>query len=139
MTALLGENSDIFFPKLSDELHLISFSDIAVKYLEARAYEPYICQSEEAINQTPNTEQQTNSLYLVKDLVMELIQIEIKNKKAMAILKGMEKALMIRLIKKNKTTTNDMTSFKGVFSQKKALELANQIDKSRAEWNERTI
>ena len=33
MSCLLGENRDIFFPKLSDKLHLITFADIAVKYL----------------------------------------------------------------------------------------------------------
>ncbi len=70
---------------------------------------------------------------------MDIIQIEIKNKNAIAILKGMEKALMIRLLKKNKSTAPDMTVFKGVFSQKKALELADQIETSRNEWNERTI
>ncbi len=47
MSALFGENRDIFFPKLSEALHLISFADIAVKYLEARGYEPYVCESEE--------------------------------------------------------------------------------------------
>ncbi len=47
MSAIFGENRDIFFPKLSEALHLISFADIAVKYLEAKGYEPYICESEE--------------------------------------------------------------------------------------------
>ena len=47
MSALLGENRDIFFPKLSDKLHLISFADIAEKYLRARGYEPYLCESED--------------------------------------------------------------------------------------------
>ena len=43
MSCLLGENRDIFFPKLSENLHLISFSDIAIKYLKSRGYEPYFC------------------------------------------------------------------------------------------------
>jgi FlaA1/EpsC-like NDP-sugar epimerase len=47
MSCIFGENRDIFFPKLSEALHLISFSEIAVKYLEARGYEPYLCESEE--------------------------------------------------------------------------------------------
>ena len=47
MSCIFGENRDIFFPKLSEALHLISFADIAVKYLEARGYEPYLCESEE--------------------------------------------------------------------------------------------
>ena len=47
MSCLLGENRDIFFPKLSDKLHLITFADIAVKYLEYLGYEPYICETEQ--------------------------------------------------------------------------------------------
>jgi len=47
MSCLLGENRDIFFPKLSEDLHLITFSDIAIKYLKARGYEPYLCASED--------------------------------------------------------------------------------------------
>lgn len=47
MSCLLGENRDIFFPKLSEKLHLISFAEIAVKYLEQIGYEPFICKSEE--------------------------------------------------------------------------------------------
>ena len=46
LSALLGKNREIFFPKLSDKLHLITFSDIAVRYLRARGYEPYDCVSE---------------------------------------------------------------------------------------------
>jgi len=47
MSCIFGENRDIFFPKLSEELHLISFAEIAVKYLENLGYEPYICKDEE--------------------------------------------------------------------------------------------
>jgi UDP-N-acetylglucosamine 4,6-dehydratase len=47
MSCLLGENRDIFFPKLSEALHLTRFSDIAVRYLEARGFEPYECESED--------------------------------------------------------------------------------------------
>lgn len=47
MSCIFGENRDIFFPKLSEALHLITFADIAVKYLEQRGYEPYLCESEE--------------------------------------------------------------------------------------------
>ncbi len=48
MSCLLGENRDIFFPKLSEKLHLITFSEIAVKYLAALGYEAYECATEEA-------------------------------------------------------------------------------------------
>lgn len=47
MSALLGENRDIFFPKLNEKLHLSTFSEIAVKYLEFLGYEPYLCSSED--------------------------------------------------------------------------------------------
>ena len=36
MCCIFGENRDIFFPKLSEDLHLISFADIAVKYLKEK-------------------------------------------------------------------------------------------------------
>jgi FlaA1/EpsC-like NDP-sugar epimerase len=47
LSGLLGNNRDIFFPKLSEKLHLITFSEIAVRYLLDRGYEPYECQSED--------------------------------------------------------------------------------------------
>jgi len=47
MSCLLGENRDIFFPKLSEKLHLITFADIAVKYLLMLGHEPYLCSSED--------------------------------------------------------------------------------------------
>ena len=47
MSCLLGENRDIFFPKLSDKLHLITFSEIAVSYLRNLGYEPFECSSED--------------------------------------------------------------------------------------------
>jgi len=47
MSCLLGENRDIFFPKLSEHLHLTTFSDIAVRYLNGLGYEPHECASED--------------------------------------------------------------------------------------------
>ena len=47
MSCIFGKNRDIFFPKLSEALHLISFSEIAVKYLQDKGYEPYLCKSED--------------------------------------------------------------------------------------------
>jgi len=51
MSCIFGENRDIFFPKLSEELHLISFADIAIKYLNNLGYEPYLCKSENEARQ----------------------------------------------------------------------------------------
>jgi len=47
MSCIFGENRDIFFPKLNESLHLISFADIAVKYLKEKGYEAYLCESED--------------------------------------------------------------------------------------------
>ena len=47
MSGLLGDNRDIFFPKLSEHLDLVKFSDIAVRYLQGLGYEAYECDSEE--------------------------------------------------------------------------------------------
>lgn len=47
MSCIFGENRDIFFPKLSESLHLISFADIAVKYLAELGFEPFLCKDEE--------------------------------------------------------------------------------------------
>ena len=46
-SCLLGENRDIFFPKLSEALHLTRFSEIAVRYLESHDYTPVECESED--------------------------------------------------------------------------------------------
>ena len=47
LSGLLGQNRDIFFPKLSKKLHLITFSEIAIRYLKERGYEPFECATED--------------------------------------------------------------------------------------------
>ena len=47
MSCIFGENRDIFFPKLSEDLHLITFADIAVRYLREKGLEPFLCQTED--------------------------------------------------------------------------------------------
>jgi FlaA1/EpsC-like NDP-sugar epimerase len=47
MSTIFGENRDIFFPKLSQDLHLITFADIAERYLKDRGYQVHECESEE--------------------------------------------------------------------------------------------
>jgi FlaA1/EpsC-like NDP-sugar epimerase len=47
MSCLLGENRDIFFPKLDYNLNLITFSEIACRYLQSKGYEPVECTSED--------------------------------------------------------------------------------------------
>jgi len=55
MSCIFGENRDIFFPKLNEKLHLISFAQIAIKYLENIGYEPYICKDEEEARKLAKT------------------------------------------------------------------------------------
>lgn len=55
MSTIFGENRDIFFPRLSETLHLITFSDIAVRYLKHIGYEPYLCESEEEARELVHT------------------------------------------------------------------------------------
>lgn len=64
MSCIFGENRDIFFPKLSEELHLITFAEIAEKYLKQKGLEPYICETEEEARSffTNSQQQIPNSL-----------------------------------------------------------------------------
>jgi FlaA1/EpsC-like NDP-sugar epimerase len=55
MSCIFGENRDIFFPKLSEKLHLISFADIAVKYLAQKGYEPVLCNNEDEARELAKT------------------------------------------------------------------------------------
>ncbi len=55
MSCIFGKNRDIFFPKLSENLHLISFADIAVKYLEEKGYEAYLCKDEDEARELAKT------------------------------------------------------------------------------------
>ena len=47
MSAIFGENLDIFFPHQEGELELTKFSDIAVRFLESHGYEPVECETED--------------------------------------------------------------------------------------------
>src|SRR5690606_6313778 len=47
MSCVFGENRDVFFPKLSEQLHLITFAEIAERYLKEIGYEPYHCETED--------------------------------------------------------------------------------------------
>ncbi|TCD02709.1 UDP-N-acetylglucosamine 4,6-dehydratase [Pedobacter psychroterrae] len=55
MSCIFGENRDVFFPKLSESLHLITFADIAVKYLKNLGYEPHLCESEDEARELVKT------------------------------------------------------------------------------------
>jgi len=55
MSCIFGNNRDIFFPKLSDALHLISFVDIAKFFLKENGYKPFLCKSEDEARKLSNT------------------------------------------------------------------------------------
>ena len=61
MSCIFGENRDIFFPKLNENLHLITFSKIAQNYVYAKGLEPFLCDTEdearEKINELDLTKQ----------------------------------------------------------------------------------
>lgn len=47
LSTFLGENRDVFFPRLSEKLHLMKFSDMARRYLESLGYDAVACDSED--------------------------------------------------------------------------------------------
>ena len=55
MSCIFGDNRDIFFPKLSESLHLISFADIAIEYLKQKGFESVLCDSEEEARELTKT------------------------------------------------------------------------------------
>lgn len=55
MSCIFGENRDVFFPKLSEELHLISFADVAIKYLHQLGFEPHLCENEDQARELMET------------------------------------------------------------------------------------
>jgi FlaA1/EpsC-like NDP-sugar epimerase len=46
-SVIMGNNGDVLFPKLSEKLNLITFSSMALRYLESLGYEPVECDSEQ--------------------------------------------------------------------------------------------
>ncbi len=47
MSAVFGDNRDIFFPKPSENLKLTTFSEIAVRYLKEKGLTPIVCETED--------------------------------------------------------------------------------------------
>ena len=67
------------------------------------------------------------------------ISIQLKNKNALAILKSLEKARIIAFVNDKGNNKNSPSRFKGAITRDRALELTNEIKKSRDEWEERII
>jgi FlaA1/EpsC-like NDP-sugar epimerase len=51
LSCLLGDNRDIYFPQLNSELNLITFSEIATRFLAQAGYEAVLCASEDEARQ----------------------------------------------------------------------------------------
>ena len=47
MSSIFGENGDIYFPILDENIDMIRFSEIATKFLILKGYEPIECTSED--------------------------------------------------------------------------------------------
>lgn len=74
MSCIFGNNRDIFFPKLNENLHLVSFADIAIKYLNTLGYEPFICKTEDearALIKTLPAKKQWPCLFTLSDTTGE--------------------------------------------------------------------
>jgi len=50
LACVLGHTRDIFFPKLTAE-HMLTFSEIALRFLEEQGFRPVVCSSEEEARQ----------------------------------------------------------------------------------------
>ena len=55
MSAILGDNRDIFFPKLDAQKHLVKFSDLAIDFVKSRGYEPFLSESENQARELAKT------------------------------------------------------------------------------------
>ena len=51
VSSLFGKNMEIFFPKLDESQDMLTFSEIAERFLKNFGYEPFICSSEEEARQ----------------------------------------------------------------------------------------
>ncbi|MBN1182936.1 MAG: UDP-N-acetylglucosamine 4,6-dehydratase [Bacteroidales bacterium] len=75
MSCIFGENRDIFFPKLSEDLHLITFSEIAKRYLKSLGYEPHLCKTEDEARtfnfQLPTSNLKYPCLFTISDTTGE--------------------------------------------------------------------
>ncbi|WP_421945851.1 UDP-N-acetylglucosamine 4,6-dehydratase [Pedobacter sp.] len=121
MSCIFGENRDIFFPKLSEDLHLITFADIAVKYLKELGYEPYLCETEDEARELIKTlpqEKKWPCLFTTSDTTGEKDFEEFFTSKEVL---DMEKFENLGIIKNDLHFENDkLNHFDNTVSQYKA-------------------
>jgi hypothetical protein len=101
--------------------------------------------SEEANSKTGEPGQENHlSMEVVQEPTVDLmkneadesriIQVELKTRQAMDILKSLEQAKMIRIHLTSADTGESPVQYKGLFTSERAFELANEIENSRNEW-----
>ncbi|MBN1768194.1 MAG: hypothetical protein JXR50_11955 [Prolixibacteraceae bacterium] len=73
---------------------------------------------------------------------MKTITVELKNNNALRLLKDLELANIIRVLDKEKETTDNAKlskTIRGSISKERAIELNKQLTQTRNEWEERNI
>jgi len=68
---------------------------------------------------------------------MDTLRIDILNKDAIAILKGMEKAGLISLSEKKTKKKQLSKQLRGTISPSRAKKMIETIEKERSEWDQR--
>lgn len=66
---------------------------------------------------------------------MKTVIVELKNIKALQILRGLEEVNLIKLLKVDEHKESLSKSLRGALSAKKADELNSQLDTMRSQWN----
>jgi UDP-N-acetylglucosamine 4,6-dehydratase len=130
MSCIFGQNMDVFFPRLSESLHLISFTDIAIRYLNELGYEPYLCKTEDEARDLAHTLPETGKwpcLFTVSDTSGEKDFEEFFTDKEVL---DMERFQNLGIIKNDLTNNLSKTDY---FTKK-----IGDI-KSRGEWNKKEI
>jgi len=64
LACILGKSGEIFFPKLEEHL-MMTFSDIAIKFLQSMNLEPMICKSEEEAKEATSNLKKGSAIYPV--------------------------------------------------------------------------
>jgi UDP-N-acetylglucosamine 4,6-dehydratase len=130
MSCIFGDNMDIFFPQLSESLHLISFADIAVRYLSELGFEPYLCSTEDEARELALTLPETGKwpcLFTKSDTSGEKDFEEFYTEKEIL---DMERFQNLGIIKNDLTNNHTKTDY----FTKKIGEF-----KSRGSWNKTEI
>jgi len=70
---------------------------------------------------------------------METIKVELRNKGVLALLRSLEKVKLIRLLPVDPQNNKSLQQLKGSISRERAKEMVKEIEKSRSEWEERSI